>query len=300
MDSQEFQETIRDLKWWHAQYPATQSIKVELLKKSEQWLGPAALVVHVGFVCLACNKKFKTHGTGQSTWKKQQVPGARTAWAHSQGARHVKNHATWKQKQVIVCMIRYYCMHAYTLINANMQFCLFVYDNACQVCIQVDDVAKEIPTKRHCDTLAEGFPPKKRPTTATEKEQLSANKALQTLIRLADSGIRPQIPRNLPPSQRTGKCARIVPPEIKLTQLESLLQKYPGDISRVDRTSGRLHCRCGMSWATNLANLERMYTLHVNGKVCAHRRRGMQTYAVPLLGRCNSRKASPSSKDTRS
>ena len=104
MDSEEFKETIRDLKRWHAKYPATQSIKVELLKKSEQWLGPAAQFVHVGFVCLACNKRFKTHGTGQSMWKKQQVPGARAAWAHSEGSRHVKNHAKWKIKQVIIVL----------------------------------------------------------------------------------------------------------------------------------------------------------------------------------------------------
>ena len=149
---------------------------------------------------------------------------------------------------------------------------------------QVNSVAKELePNKRPpgaCDRKAKLSGDK----ALHDQAQLSADKALQKLIRLADRGIRPHIPRNFPPRQTKGKDDKwrrhIVPPELKLTQLESLLQKYPGDISRVDRTSGRLHCRCGMSWSTNLHNLERMYTLHVNGKVCAHRRRGMQTHTL--------------------
>jgi len=100
MDSEEFTETLRDLKWWHAEYPETQSIKVEFLEERKQWLGPANKVVHVGFVCLACNKKFKTQGPGQSMWKKEQAPGARAAWSHSKGSRHLKKHAEWKSKQV--------------------------------------------------------------------------------------------------------------------------------------------------------------------------------------------------------
>lgn len=100
MDSEEYKETVRDLKWWHEEYPETQSIKVEVLEESKQWLGPADKVVHVGFVCLACNKKFKTQGPGQSMWKKEQAPGARAAWSHSKGARHLKRHTEWKSKQV--------------------------------------------------------------------------------------------------------------------------------------------------------------------------------------------------------
>ena len=100
MDSEEYKETLRDLKWWHAEYPETQSIEVEFLEESKQWLGPAKKVVHVGFVCLACNKKFKTQGPGQSMWKKEQAPGARAAWSHSKGSRHLKKHAEWKSKQV--------------------------------------------------------------------------------------------------------------------------------------------------------------------------------------------------------
>ena len=100
MDIEEYKETIRALKWWHTEYPETQSIKVELLEESKQWLGTAGKVVHVGFVCLACNKKFKTLGPGQSMWNKQQAPGARAAWSHSKGSRHVKKHAEWKIKQV--------------------------------------------------------------------------------------------------------------------------------------------------------------------------------------------------------
>ena len=98
--SKEFKETMRDLKQWHTEYPETQSVQVVLLKESEQWVGPAAKVVHVGFVCLACNKKFKTQGPGQNMWKKLQVPGARAAWYHSQGSRHLNKHAKWKIKQV--------------------------------------------------------------------------------------------------------------------------------------------------------------------------------------------------------
>ena len=134
-------------------------------------------------------------------------------------------------------------------------------------------------------SVAQELEPNKRQDKALhDQAQLSADKALQTLIRLADRGIRPHNPRNFPPRQTKGKDDKwrrhIVPPELKLTQWERLLMKYPGDISRVDRTSGRLHCRCGMYWKTSLANLEQMYALHVNGKVCAHRRRGMQTHTL--------------------
>ena len=117
-----------------------------------------------------------------------------------------------------------------------------------------------------------------------QKLQLLANKTQEILVRLADTGVRPQIPRSLPPRQSKtddGKWRRhIVPTKVSLTQVERLLQQYPGDISRVDRASGRLHCRCGMFWNTTLHNLEQMYTVHVKGKVCAQRRRGMQTHTL--------------------
>ena len=71
-----------------------------------------------------------------------------------------------------------------------------------------------------------------------------------------------------------------MPPELKMSQCERLLQEFPGDISRVDKKTGRLHCRCGMYWSTSLPNLYEMYKSHANGKVCAHRRRGMQTHTL--------------------
>ena len=56
------------------------------------------------------------------------------------------------------------------------------------------------------------------------------------------------------------------------------MRDFPGDISRV--TSGTLHCRCGLRWSCNLRNLEQMFITHINGKVCALRRRGMQTHTL--------------------
>ena len=94
----EYKVTLESLKRWHEEYPNTQSVEVRRLLDSETYLGPAGKIVSVAFHCIACKKKFRTHGKGQFSWKKTQEPGARAAWAHAQGSRHLKKHELWLQK----------------------------------------------------------------------------------------------------------------------------------------------------------------------------------------------------------
>ena len=73
---------------------------IKLMEK-DQWTGPAGKRVTVGFHCLAYKKDFKTFGTGQRSWNKDQIPGVRAARMHARGSRHMKKHDVWiSQKPV--------------------------------------------------------------------------------------------------------------------------------------------------------------------------------------------------------
>ena len=98
-DTEEFQLTMASLRVWHGRYPETKSVAIIELNEREQWTGPAGKLVHVGFYCVACKMGFKTHGIGGRTWKLKQFPGARAAWKHSQGSKHLRKHQVWLSKQ---------------------------------------------------------------------------------------------------------------------------------------------------------------------------------------------------------
>ena len=108
--------------------------------------------------------------------------------------------------------------------------------------------------------------------------------AHQILTELADRGVRPVQPRSFRPRQQKDSQGswrkKVVPPDSTLSVQEILQQNYSQDISKIDKRSQRLHCRCGHIFSLNLRNLETVFDAHVNGKVCKQARRGMQIHTL--------------------
>ena len=103
----------------------------------------------------------------------------------------------------------------------------------------------------------DGVIAKKRRKTKQDM-QADCNKAHELLTHFADNGVRPVLPRSRPPRQFKdcdGNWRKQVTRD-NISVAENMLTKYSVDISKIDDSSQRLHCRCGHIFSMKLRNLE--------------------------------------------
>ena len=89
--------TATALKTLQNKMTESKSIRVVQLTDQDRYAGPL-FPVEVGFHCDACDKPFKTKGSGNLQWRRSQEPGVCSVVRHCRGPIHKKKHIRWIQK----------------------------------------------------------------------------------------------------------------------------------------------------------------------------------------------------------